>query len=183
MDFVELILLAIGVAMDAFAVSICKGITIKKDLNKSSLIVGVYFGSFQGIMPLIGYFAMNLISNYLGGIKEYIIFGLLLYVGITMILEARKEEKFDDSLSFVNMLVLSLATSLDALSVGPSLSLLSINIFLCVFIIAIITFLFSFIGVKIGNKFGDKYKSKAEILGGIVLILIGIKVLLEYLLK
>lgn len=182
MDYLQLVILAIGVAMDAFAVSICKGITIKKDLNKSALIVGAWFGTFQGIMPLIGFFIMGAINQYIEGIKEIIIFVLLLYIGITMILEAKKEDKLDDSLTFINMLVLSIATSLDALSVGMSLSLLNINVFICVVIIAFITFMFSFLGVKIGNKFGNKYKAKAEIVGGIVLILIGVKVILQYLL-
>ena len=182
MDYLQLIVLAIGVAMDAFAVSICKGITLKKDLNKSAFIVGSWFGSFQGIMPLVGFFIMSAISKYIEGIKEVVIFALLLYVGITMILEAKKEDKLDGSLTFINMLVLSIATSLDALSVGMSLSLLNINVFICVVIIAFITFMFSFLGVKIGNKFGTKYKAKAEIIGGIVLILIGFKVILQYLL-
>lgn len=182
MDYLQLVILAIGVAMDAFAVSICKGITLKKDLNKSALIVGSWFGAFQGIMPLIGFFIMGAISKYIEGIKEIIIFVLLLYIGITMILEAKKEDKLDDSLTFMNMFVLSIATSLDALSVGMSLSLLNINILICVMIIAFITFMFSFLGVKIGNKFGNKYKAKAEIVGGIVLILIGVKVILQYLL-
>ena len=182
MDYLQLIVLAIGVAMDAFAVSICKGITIKKNINKSSLIVGSWFGSFQGVMPLIGYFVMSAISRYVDGIKEVIIFALLLYVGISMLIEANKEEKLDGSLSFTNMLVLSIATSLDALSIGMSLALLSINVFVCVLVIAIVTFTFSFFGVKIGNKFGVKYKKSAEITGGIVLILIGLKVMLQYLL-
>ena len=183
MDLIQLIVLAIGVAMDAFAVSICKGITIKKDLNKSALIIGTYFGSFQGVMPLIGYFIMDAISAYIGGIKEFIVFALLVYVGIVMILESRKQENFDDSLKWSNMLVLSLATSLDALSVGASLSILNINIFFSVMLIAIVTFAFSYIGVKIGNKFGDKYKAKAEMIGGIVLILIGLKIFIEYFLN
>ena len=180
MDCIQLILLAIGVAMDAFAVSICKGITIKKDINKSALIVGSYFGFFQGVMPLIGYYVMDAISSYIEGTKEFIVFGLLMYVGIMMILDSKKEEKLDGSLKVFTMLILSIATSLDALSVGMSLSLLSINVFICVIVIALITFGFSFVGVKIGNKFGDKYKTKAEILGGSVLILIGLKVILEY---
>lgn len=181
MDVLQLLLLAIGVAMDAFAVSICKGIMIKKDINKSALIVGSWFGTFQGLMPLIGYFIMSSISDYIQGVKELIIFALLLYVGIAMILESKKEDKLDGSLNFITMFILAIATSLDALSIGMSLSLLNIHIFICVLTIAIITFIFSFIGVKIGNKFGDKYKSKAELIGGIVLILIGVKVILEYL--
>ena len=182
MDIFEIVILAIAVAMDAFAVAICKGITIKTNLNKNSIIVGTWFGLFQGIMPLIGFFIMDKVDHYIEGIKEYVIFALLLYIGIMMIVESRKKEEFDSSLKFKEMLLLSLATSLDALSIGVTLSLLETNIFIAVTIIAIITFLFGFMGVKIGNKFGDKYKSKAEIVGGIILILIGLKVLLEYLL-
>jgi len=181
-DIFEIVILAIAVAMDAFAVAICKGITIKTNLNKNSIIVGTWFGLFQGIMPLIGFFIMDKVDHYIEGIKEYVIFALLLYIGIMMIVESRKKEEFDSSLKFKEMLLLSLATSLDALSIGVTLSLLETNIFIAVTIIAIITFLFGFMGVKIGNKFGDKYKSKAEIVGGIILILIGLKVLLEYLL-
>ena len=180
MDIFEIVILAIAVAMDAFAVAICKGITIKTNLNKNSIIVGTWFGLFQGIMPLIGFFVMDKVDHYIEGIKEYVIFALLLYIGIMMIVESRKKEEFDSSLKFKEMLLLSLATSLDALSIGVTLSLLETNIFIAVTIIAIITFLFGFMGVKIGNKFGDKYKSKAEIVGGIILILIGLKVLLEY---
>jgi len=182
MDYIELMILSFGVAMDAFAVSICKGITIKKDLNKSALIVANWFGLFQGAMPLIGYFMIDTISSYIEGVKEFIIFGLLVYVGVAMILESKKEDKLDDSLKFSSMLILSIATSLDALSVGMSLSLLNINIFICVLVIAAVTFAFGFAGVKIGNKFGTKYKAIAEIIGGIILILIGVKVMLEYLL-
>jgi len=181
-DIFEIVILAIAVAMDAFAVAICKGITIKTNLNKNSIIVGTWFGLFQGIMPLIGFFIMDKVDHYIEGIKEYVIFALLLYIGIMMIVESRKKEEFDSSLKFKEMLLLYLATSLDALSIGVTLSLLETNIFIAVTIIAIITFLFGFMGVKIGNKFGDKYKSKAEIVGGIILILIGLKVLLEYLL-
>lgn len=177
MDILKLLLLSIGVAMDAFAVSICKGITIKKDINKSSLIVGTYFGFFQGFMPLLGYLFMSIIDGFILQIKKYIAFALLLYVGIVMLIEAKKEEKLDDSLNFKNMFVLAIATSLDALSVGMSLSLLNINVFICAIVIALTTFIFSILGVRIGNKFGDKYKAGAEIIGGIILILIGISIL------
>jgi len=181
MNLFEIIILAIGVSMDAFAVSICKGITIKENLNKKSVIVGAWFGLFQGIMPLVGFFLINKVSHYLDGFKEYVIFALLAYIGINMIIESFKKEDMDDSLKFKEMLVLSIATSLDALSVGMTLSLLRVNIFLTVCIIAITTFLFCFIGVKIGSKFGFKYKAKAEIVGGLILIAIGLKVLLLYL--
>lgn len=181
MEIISVILLAIAVAMDAFAISICKGIKVKDKLNKNSAIVGLWFGSFQGVMPLIGYFFMDNVGKYVESIKVYIIFLLLLYIGVAMILEARKEEDLDASLDFKTMLLLSIATSLDALSVGMTISLLNINIFFAVSVIALITFLFSFFGVKIGSKFGNKYKTKAEVVGGIILILIGLKILLQYL--
>ena len=182
MSVLEILLIAIGLAMDAFAVSICKGITIKQNLNKSALIVGGWFGTFQGLMPLIGYLIIGSIDKYIEGVKEIVIFCLLAYVGIVMILDSKKEEKLDDSLKFTNMLILAIATSLDALSVGMSLSLLHIKIVVDVLVIAIITFAFSYIGVLIGNKFGNKYKAKAEIIGGIILILIGLKIILQFLL-
>lgn len=180
MDIIGIILLAVGVSMDAFAVSICKGTTIKKDLNKKSLIVGSWFGIFQGLMPLIGFLLMDSVNQYLNGFKEYIIFALLSYIGIVMIIESKKKDTFDDSLKIKEMFLLSIATSLDALSIGASLSLLETNIFGAVTIIAFITFLFCYFGVKIGSKFGDKYKAKAEITGGIILICLGIKILLQY---
>lgn len=180
MTITEIFLLAIGLAMDAFAVSICKGITVKENLNKKSLTVGAWFGVFQGAMPLIGFFLMDIVANYLEGIKEYIIFALLVYIGISMIIEAFKDEEMDSSTGFKEMLLLSIATSLDALSVGMTISLLKVNVYFSSLIIAIVTFIFCYIGVRIGNKFGNKYKSKAEIAGGIILILIGLKVLLGY---
>ena len=181
MNLLELIILAIAVALDAFAVSICKGITIKDTLNRKAVVVGSWFGIFQGLMPLMGYFFMDGVEHYLEGIKEYVIFGLLVYIGISMIIEAFKKEEFNDSLKFKEMLMLSIATSLDALSVGMTISLLSVNVYLATTLIAFITFVFCFFGVKIGSKFGEKYKCKAEITGGVILILIGLKILLEYL--
>ena len=181
MNLFELIVLAIGVAMDAFAVSICKGITIKESLNKNAVVVGSWFGTFQGMMPLIGFFLMDRVDHYLNGIKEYVIFGLLAYIGVSMIVQAFKKEEMDSSIRFKEMFGLSIATSLDALSIGMTMSLLKVNIFVAISIIAIITFLLCFIGAKIGSKFGDKYKDKAQIIGGIILIIIGLKTLLEYL--
>lgn len=181
-EIIEVILLAIAVAMDAFAVAICKGITIKTNLNKNAIKVGAWFGAFQGVMPLIGCFFMSNIEKYVEGVKEYIVFGLLVYIGVAMILESRKEESFDDSLTFKSMIILSVATSLDALSIGVTLSMYKINVFIIISIIATVTFLFSALGVFIGNKFGSKYRTKAEVVGGIILILIGVKTLLEYLL-
>lgn len=182
MEFLEILILAVGVSMDAFAVSICKGITIKENIKTKALIVGTWFASFQGMMPLIGYYLTTFIESYLSSIKEYVIFALLVYVGIVMIVDSFSKEELSASLGFKEMLMLSIATSLDALSVGATISLLNVNIYASVTMIALITFMFCFFGTKIGAKFGDKYKSKAEIIGGLILIGIGLKILLEYIL-
>lgn len=183
MSLFGVFLLAIGVAMDAFAVSICKGITIKENLIKKAIVIAIWFGVFQWIMPLIGYFMIDVVNNYLLGVKEYIIFGLLSYVGVSMIIGAFKNEEFNSSTKFKEMFILAVATSLDALSVGMTVSLLGINVYIATLIILIVTFSFCFFGVIIGSKFGGKYRNKAELVGGIILIIIGIKVLIEYLLN
>ena len=182
MGLFDIFMLAVAVATDAFAVSICKGTTIRENLKKKAITVASWFGVFQGIMPLIGFFLMDSVEKYLSGIKAYVIFGLLAYIGISMIVNSLKNEKIDSSLKFKEMLVLSLATSLDALSIGMTVSLLSVNVYLAVSIITLITFMFCFFGVIIGSKFGEKYKNKAEIIGGIILIILGLKVLIGYLL-
>ena len=181
MSIFEIILTAIGLAMDAFAVSICKGLSLKKVNVKTSLIVGFYFGFFQGIMPLIGFFMIVKFKDFVMSIDHWIVFILLLSIGISMIIESFKGEKTDDKLNFKNMFALSIATSIDALAVGITFAFLEVNILLAVFLIAIITFIICFIGVKIGNIFGNKYEKSAQIIGGIILILIGVKVLLEHL--
>ena len=179
----EIIFIAIGLAMDAFAVSICKGLAIKKIKIRNSIIVGTYFGMFQAIMPLIGYMLGNSFRNFVTNIDHWIIFLLLGIIGIKMIVDSFEEnnEKSDSSIELKTMLLLALATSIDALAVGITFSFFKLNIFYVVSIIGIITFLLSAIGVKIGNKFGNKLQNKAEIFGGIILILIGIKILLEHL--
>ena len=178
MGIYGVVLLAIGVAMDAFAVSICKGITIKEKIIKKAFVVGIWFGAFQGIMPLVGYFLIDNMVYYMNDIKTYVIFALLLYIGLTMIVESSKKEEINDSLKFKEMIALSFATSLDALSIGMTISLLEINVCAAVAIIAFITFTLCFLGVKIGSVFGEKYKSQAELAGGVILIIIGLKVLL-----
>ena len=183
MKLSEIIFIAIGLAMDAFAVSICKGLAIKKIKIRNSIIVGTYFGMFQAIMPLIGYMLGNSFRNFVTNIDHWIIFLLLGIIGIKMIVDSFEEnnEKSDSSIELKTMLLLALATSIDALAVGITFSFFKLNIFYVVSIIGIITFLLSAIGVKIGNKFGNKLQNKAEIFGGIILILIGIKILLEHL--
>lgn len=177
MEILSVLLLSIAVAADAFAVALCKGVTIKNKINNNAIIVGLWFGLFQGVMPLIGYLFMDNIEKYIVGIKEFIIFALLVYIGVSMIIESKKEEQFNCSVGFKEMLGLSVATSLDALSIGATLSIYKTSVYIIVILIAVITFLFSFMAVRIGNKFGNKYKNKAEIIGGVILILIGLKVL------
>jgi len=176
---VEIIVLSIAVAMDAFAISICKGITIKENIVKKALVIALWFGFFQGLMPLLGFYFMDNVGVYIENIKRYVIFFLLTYIGCTMIIESKKSDELNDSIKFKEMLLLSIATSLDAFSIGMTISLLKINIFISISIIAIVTFLFSYLGVTIGNKFGDKYKVKAQIIGGLTLVLIAVKILLE----
>ena len=183
MGLFEIIFIALGLAMDAFAVSICKGLSMKKMDVKKALIIGLYFGAFQAGMPVIGYFLGTSFSAWVEKIDHWIAFWLLLILGIKMIIESRKEENDskNDKVDFKTMLLLSVATSIDALTVGITFAFLKANIFLSAGIIGVITFALSAVGVKIGNKFGDKFQNKAEVAGGIVLILIGAKILLEHL--
>ncbi len=187
MSIIEIILLSFGLAMDAFAVSICKGLTLKKMDWKKSLIAGGYFGVFQASMPLIGYFLIKLfkqneaISNFITKYDHWIAFILLIIIGINMIIESFAKEEVDGNFGFKTMFVLAIATSIDALSVGITFATmeLAINIYWTVLIIGGITFILSALGVFIGNVFGLKFKQPAEIVGGVVLILIGLKILLN----
>lgn len=187
MSIIEIILLSFGLAMDAFAVSICKGLTLKKMDWKKSLIAGGYFGVFQAIMPFIGYCLIKLfkqneaISNFITKYDHWIAFILLIIIGINMIVESFAKEEVDGNFGFKTMFVLAIATSIDALSVGITFATmeLAINIYWTVLIIGGITFILSALGVFIGNVFGLKFKQLAEIAGGVVLILIGLKILLN----
>lgn len=183
MGILEIIIIAIGLAMDAFAVSICKGLSMKKMSWKKGLIIGGYFGFFQALMPLIGYLLGIGFQDKVTGIDHWIAFILLGIIGINMIKEAlsKEEEGRNDSVNFKEMIVLAIATSIDALAVGITMAFLEVNIAIAITIIGIITFAISVIGVKIGNIFGNKYEKKAEFAGGIILILMGIKILLEHL--
>ena len=183
MEIIELLLIAIGLAMDAFAVSICKGLAMKRMNWKKAVIVGIYFGVFQALMPVIGYFLGTTFENLVTKIDHWIAFILLVLIGGKMIKEAfdNNAEGYSDSVNFKTMLVLAIATSIDALAVGITFAFLQTNIVLAVILIGIVTFILSIVGVKIGNQFGNKYKKRAEIIGGIILILIGIKILLEHL--
>lgn len=187
MSVVELFILAVGLSMDAFAVTICKGLCMRKVTIKKAGIVGLYFGLFQAGMPMIGYILGSQFSDKISSIDHWIAFILLSLIGISMIKESlEKEEKSEckteeEELSFKNMSILAVATSIDALAVGVTFAFLKVNIIPAVSFIGITTLVLSMIGVKIGNIFGVKYKSKAELVGGIILILMGIKILLEHL--
>ena len=182
MGILELIFISIGLAMDAFAVSICKGLSVKKVKAKHYFIAGGYFGGFQAIMPLIGYLLGISFQNLIVSIDHWIAFILLGIIGINMIKESLgDDENINDSFSFKDMLPLAIATSIDALAIGITFAFLKVNIILAIFFIGTITFVFSALGIKIGSIFGDKFKNKAELIGGIVLIIIGIKILLEHL--
>lgn len=187
MGLTELLLLAVGLSMDAFAVSICKGLKMRKINYKHACIIGLFFGGFQALMPLIGWALGRQFSSYIESVDHWIAFGLLLFIGGKMAIEAIKEKDEEDGgnsddlqkLDIKELFILAIATSIDALAVGITFAFLNVSILPAISIIGITTFLFSVVGVAIGNKFGAKYKSKAELVGGIVLMLIGTKILLE----
>lgn len=183
MSFLEIILIAIGVSMDAFAVSICKGLACRDKRLKTAFACGTWFGAFQVIMPVIGFYLGRLFAGLIEKYDHWIAFALLLILGINMIKEAfsKDEEQASDDTSFLKMLILAIATSIDALMVGVTFAVLNVNIWLCVLIIGLTTFAFSFVGVIIGRKVGEKHKNKAVLAGGIILVLLGIKILIEHL--
>ena len=183
MNIIELVLLSIGLAMDAFSVSICKGLATKKINFKYIVTIGLYFGIFQGLMPVFGYLVGTKFYDQITNIDHWIAFVLLFCIGINMIKEAilNKEEEKDDSLKIKDMLILAIATSIDALAVGITFAFFDVNIVLSCTLIGIITLIISMIGVKIGNVFGNKYEKKAQIFGGVILILLGFKILIEHL--
>lgn len=178
----ELFLIAVGLSMDAFAVSICKGLSVQRLHWKHVLLAGAYFGGFQALMPALGYMLGVQFEQFITSIDHWIAFVLLLFIGGKMIQESRGEaEKLDDDFSVKAMLVLAVATSIDALAMGVTFAFLRVDIVAAVLFIGCITFLFSAVGIKIGHVFGMRYKSKAELTGGIILILMGCKILLEHL--
>lgn len=183
MGFVELLLLAVGLSMDALAVSICKGLSIQRLKPRHAVTVGAWFGVFQALMPSIGYLLGAAFADLITAVDHWIAFLLLAIIGGNMIREARskEEECCNPSLAFGEMLMLAVATSIDALAVGITFAFLRVDLLPAVSLIGVCTFLISAAGVKIGNVFGARYKSKAELLGGVVLILIGVKILLEHL--
>lgn len=184
MSFVEILLIAIALSMDAFAVSVCKGLSVPKLLPRHALTVGLYFGGFQALMPLIGYLLGHGFESAIASIDHWIAFALLALIGGNMVREALGDddgEKTDASFGFKTMLLLSVATSIDALAVGVSFAFLGVNIIAAIATIGTTTFILSIVGIKAGNVFGAKYKDKAELVGGIILILMGLKILLEHL--
>ena len=181
MSIIELILLSIGLAMDAFAVSICKGLSVKKLKPSHGIIAGAYFGGFQALMPLLGWLLGRQFEELIKSVDHWIAFGLLVLIGANMIRESFGEEESQDaSFAFKAMLPLAIATSIDALAVGVTFAFLDVNIILAISLIGAITFVISAAGVKIGNVFGSKYQSKAELAGGAILIILGIKILIEH---
>lgn len=186
--FIELFLLGIGLAMDAFAVSVCKGLGMRRLNKKQTLIIGLYFGGFQALMPLIGWLLGSQFQKYITSIDHWIAFILLGFIGGKMMIEAIREwneeetvDVMDAPLDHKNMLVLAVATSIDALAVGITFAFLDTPIIEAITIIGITTMIISIIGVVVGNFFGSRYKSKAEFIGGLILVLLGLKILLEHL--
>ena len=186
--FIELFLLGIGLSMDAFAVSVCKGLGMRRLNKKQTLIIGLYFGGFQALMPLIGWLLGSQFQKYITSIDHWIAFILLGFIGGKMMIEAIREwneeetvDVMDAPLDHKNMLVLAVATSIDALAVGITFAFLDTPIIEAITIIGITTMVISIIGVVVGNFFGSRYKSKAEFIGGLILVLLGLKILLEHL--
>ena len=182
MDIIEVLLVSVGLAMDAFAVSLCKGLSMKRLSLKKVFVIGLYFGLFQSIMPLIGYLLASSIGNIIINVDHWIVFILLIIIGGNMISEALTKEVTtnNDKVDFNTMVILSLATSVDALALGITFAFLKVDIFKAITLIGLITFLLCLIGVKIGHKFGNKYEKKTQFIGGLILIFMGFKILFEH---
>ena len=184
MQLWELFIIAVGLSMDAFAVSICKGLSVRKVTPRHALTAGLYFGGFQALMPLICYFLGTQFESLIQSVDHWIAFALLALIGINMVRESRSEsEELNASFGPKSMLPLAVATSIDALAVGVTFAFLQVQIAPAVTFIGVITFALSCLGVKLGNLFGAKYRARAELFGGIVLILMGVKILIEHLIQ
>lgn len=186
--FIMLLLMGIGLAMDAFAVSICKGLSMRKVNKKQCFIIALFFGGFQALMPLIGWFLGSQFQEYITRIDHWIAFVLLVFIGGKMMVEAIRDKEqdveiteMDPPLKIKELFVLAVATSIDALAVGITFAFLDVPIVEAIIIIGIVTFILSVIGVYVGNFFGNRYKNKAEFIGGLILVVLGIKILLEHL--
>ena len=181
MGFFELFLFAVGLSMDAFAVSVCKGLALRSATVRDSAVVGLWFGGFQALMPIIGYLLGSRFYNYIVSIDHWIAFLLLSFIGVNMILEARSDSDDDSgSLDPRTMLILAIATSIDALAVGITFAFLDVNVVFAASLIGVTTFLLSFFGVKFGSIFGEKYRAGSQIAGGLILIVLGVRILLEH---
>jgi len=184
MSIIEIALIGVGLAMDAFAVSICKGLAMRRMNYKKAIIIAAFFGVFQALMPALGYVLGTTFANKIAAIDHWIAFILLALIGANMIKEALSrddDECQDDSLRLGDLIMLSIATSIDALAVGITFAFFNVSLLLSVSMIGIITFIICVIGVKVGNVFGEKYKSKAELAGGLILIVMGAKILIDHL--
>ena len=184
MNFLEIFLIAVGLSMDAFAVSVCKGLSTGQLKQKHFLCVGLWFGGFQALMPTVGYFLGSAFEKYITSFDHWVAFGLLAIIGANMIKEglSKEEEESSASFAFKTMFVMAIATSIDALAVGISFAVVGgVSIGVCAGLIGMTTFILSAVGLKVGNVFGLKYKSRAEVAGGVILVLIGLKILLEHL--
>lgn len=185
MDLLSLFLIAVGLSMDAFAVSVCKGLATPKYKLKYSMICGAWFGGFQALMPAVGYLLGVNFKKYITAIDHWIAFVLLALIGFNMIREALKndDESADPSFTAKSMSLLAVATSIDALAIGITFAFLDVNIVAAVLFIGVCTFVISAAGVKIGSAFGTRFKSKAEIAGGAILIILGLRILVEHLMN
>ena len=185
MGFGELFLLAVGLSMDAFAVSVCKGLSVKKAGLKESAVCGGWFGGFQALMPLVGYFLGTLFAEAIEAFDHWVACGLLVFIGVNMLKEALSSEcdcdEHNADLSVKTMFVMAIATSIDAMAAGISLAMDDADILLNALCIGVTTFALSAVGVKVGNVFGSRFEKKAQLAGGIILILLGLKILLEHL--
>lgn len=186
MGIIELLLIGVGLSMDAFAVSVCKGLNMRKVNKLHCFVIALFFGGFQAIMPLIGWMLGRQFEQYITAVDHWIAFVLLTFLGIKMILDACKVEeeeicKTESSLNLKELFVMAVATSIDALAVGITFAFLKVNIVLAISIIGCTTFVLCIGGVFVGNIFGSRYKNKAEIAGGVILVLIGVKILVEHL--
>ena len=182
MGFIELLLIAVGLSMDAFAVSVCKGLSVKKVGVKHAALAGLYFGGFQFLMPVIGYLLGFRFESVIESIDHWVAFVLLAFIGGNMIKESfGKGEELNDDFGVKTMLLMAIATSIDALAVGITFAFLEVQILPAAGLIGVTTFLLSFVGIYIGNAFGTRYKSRAELAGGIILVVIGVKILFEHL--
>ena len=187
MGVMELVLMGAGLAMDAFAVAVCKGLAMRKVNKKQCFLIALFFGGFQGLMPFIGWVLGNQFAGYISAIDHWVALVLLGYIGGKMIWEAVKERKedveiqeMDPPLSIKELLMMSIATSIDALAIGITFSFLDVNILQAVSIIGVITFILSGAGVFVGNIFGSKYKYRAEFIGGLILVILGVRIFLEH---